>query len=197
MPFEIEGHGWEMLVKRLGLQSRSGGFVRTYGTYQVFREGQEIAALAGHICERTGPGDNTQNGVHDHLRIREGRYPLSTQFGTRYRTDGYTDSEKHPLPGFLLLNTGARTAILVHPGHPPNLYLSSIGCFNPTKPVRADEDMTFMESRARVIKMIESLKAHDPSAFVAGKIGTNTRIADAHMVVDGEPMGKVDEAGMV
>jgi hypothetical protein len=30
MPFDIEGHGWELHVKRLGLQHGSGDLVRTY-----------------------------------------------------------------------------------------------------------------------------------------------------------------------
>jgi hypothetical protein len=29
MPFEIEGHGWELHVKRLGLQRGSNDLVRT------------------------------------------------------------------------------------------------------------------------------------------------------------------------
>ena len=98
------------------------------------------------------------------LRIHEGRYALSTQFGELYRSVGYTNDATHPMPGFLVLGTSARTGILVHPGHPPTLYLSSIGCFNPTKPLKADEHMSFPESRTRVIAMIESLKQHDPDA---------------------------------
>jgi len=189
MPIEIEGKGWELQVKRLGLQHRAGERVRTYGVYQVFIEGQKVPNLFGHICESTGPGDNTKKGKHDHLRIHEGRYSLSTQFGTHYRTVGFSADEKHP-PGFLVLGTGVRTAILVHPGHPPKLYLSSIGCFNPTKPLKAGDFMDFVESRARVIAMIDSLKEHDPDAFVRKR---NTAIKDAFMVIDGEPMTPVDE----
>jgi hypothetical protein len=33
MPFEITGHGWELQVKRLGLQSRDGQPTRTYRVY--------------------------------------------------------------------------------------------------------------------------------------------------------------------
>ena len=149
MPHEIEGHGWELHVKRLGLQHRAGERVRTYGTYQVFIDGEPVTGLFGHICECTGPGDNTAHGKEKHLRIREGRYGLSTQFGKRYRSVGFTKGATHPMPGFRLLGTKVRTAILVHPGHPPKLYLSSIGCFNPTKPLAASQDMAFAESRAR------------------------------------------------
>lgn len=193
MPIEIEGHGWELHVKRLGLQHRAGERTRTYGAYQVFIDGQPVTALSGHICECTGPGDNTANGKKKHLRVHEGRYALSTQFGARYRTTGFTASAKAPMPGFRLLGTQVRTAVLVHPGHPPKLYLSSIGCFNPTKPLKAGDDMDFKESRARVIAMIDSLKEHDPAAFARNKVGRNTPIANAFIVVSGEPMTNVSD----
>jgi hypothetical protein len=191
MPIEIEGKGWEMQVKRLGLQKR-GERVRTYGAYQVFIDGEAVLALSGHICECIGPGDNTKNGKKKHLRIHEGRYALSTQFGKLYRSAGFTRGAQHPMPGFLLLGTTVRTAILVHPGHPPTLYLSSIGCFNPTKPLKANQDMAFAESRARVIALLNSLREHDPAAFARRR---NTAIVGAAIVVDGEPMTPVsDEA---
>jgi hypothetical protein len=197
MPFEIEGHGWELQVKRLGLQHRPGERVRTYGAYQVFIDGEPATSLSGHICECTGPGDNTAHGKKEHLRIREGRYALSTQFGDLYRSVGFTAGPTHPMPGFLLLGTEVRTAVLVHPGHPPHLYLSSIGCFNPTKPLRADQKMDFTESRARVIAMIDSLRQHDPAAFANDEIGNNTPIANAFVVIDGEPMTEVSDGAIV
>jgi hypothetical protein len=91
MPFEIEGHGWELHVQRLGLQHRAGERVRTYGAYQVFIDAVPVMSLFGHICECTGPGDNTAHGKTKHLRIHEGRYALSTQFGRRYRSVDFTD----------------------------------------------------------------------------------------------------------
>jgi hypothetical protein len=197
MPFEIGGHGWELQVKRLGLHHRAGEHTRTYGAYQVFVDGQPANALSGHICECTGPGDNTEHGKEKHRRIREGRYALSTQFGPLYRSVGFTGGETHPMPGFLLLGTQARTDILVHPGHRPKLYLSSIGCFNPTKPIKANQYMSFTESRARVIAMIDSLRQHDPTAFADDKIGDNTAIADAFIVIDGEPMTQVSDEAIV
>jgi len=195
MPFDIEGHGWELKVTRLGLQHR-GEQVRTYGAYQVFIDDAPVPNLAGHICECTGPGDNTQQGKKEHVRIREGRYALSTQFGDHYRSVGFSTDVKHP-PGFLLLGTGARSAILVHPGHPPKLYLSSIGCFNPTGPLKADQDMDFTESRARVIALLDSLKQHDPAAFADNKIGHDTAIANAFIVVDGEPTKPLSDDAVV
>lgn len=188
MPFDIERSGWELLVKRATLQSKPGSRIRTFGSYQVFIDGNPVAGLSGGMCECVGPGDNTRVGKTKHLRIREGRYNLSTQFGQKYRSVGFTDDEEHPMPGFLVLGTEARTAILVHPGHPPNLYLSSIGCFNPTKTLTKTQTMVFAESRARVIAMLDSLKEHDPAAFARSKIGTNTRIRNAKIVIDGEPM---------
>ena len=197
MPFEIQGHGWELHVKRLGLQRRAGERVRTYGAYQVFIDGDPATSLSGHICECAGPGDNTAHGKKDHLRIQEGRYALSTQFGKRYRSVGFTDDATHPMPAFLVLGTQVRTAVLVHPGHPPGLYLSSIGCLNPTKPLRTDQDMSFAESRARVIAMIESLRRHDLGAFASKKIGHNTAISDAFIVIDGEPMTPVSDEAII
>ncbi len=121
MPFEIEGHGWELHVKRLwGLSSTtpwspSGPMV----PIRCSLKAEPVASLSGHICERTGAGDNTAHGEENDLRIREGRYALSTQFGPHYRSVGYTDDATHPMPGFaLLLGTAVRTGILVHPGRP-------------------------------------------------------------------------------
>jgi hypothetical protein len=135
-------------------------------------------------------------GKEQHLRIGEGRYALSTQFGD-YRSVDFTDDATPPMPGFLVLETKARTGILVHPGHPPHLYLSSTGCFNPTKPLKADQDMSFRESRARVIAMLDSLRRHDPTAFAGDRIGHNTEIADASIVIDGEPMTPVSDEAVV
>jgi hypothetical protein len=185
---------WELHVKRLGLQ-RAGERVRTYGAYQVVINGVPDVHLTGHICECTGPGDNTIHGKRNHLRIHEGAYDLSTQFG-HYRTINYTADTSHP-PAVLVLGTDARTGILVHPAHPPTLYLSSIGCFNPTKPVTADQDMDFWDSRDRVIAIIDSLQAYDPSAFTHDKVGTNTPIRGASIIITGEPMTPVPSGEIV
>src|SRR4051812_16764660 len=95
------------------------------------------------------------------------------------------------MPGVALIETGNRTAILIHPGHPtppggpPSSWLSSIGCLNVTRAIRADEDIEFWESRARVIAILDSLRAFAPDAFVAAR---NTPILNAFAVIDGEPM---------
>jgi hypothetical protein len=44
-----------------------------------------------------------------------------------------------------------------------------------------------------VIAMIDSLKQHDPDAFASNKIGHNTAIADAFIVIDGEPTTPVSD----
>jgi hypothetical protein len=186
----ITGRGWELLVTRLGLQSR-GHETRTYSTYQAHRDGMAIANLFGHICECPGLGDNAHSG--NHKRVEAGTYELHTQFG-RYRTMGYSrnlqiEADPH-MPGLLLLPTGHRSGILIHPGHPPDRYLSSIGCFNPTKPLRHADEMDYFESRARVIALIDSLHDFNPDAF---QNGHSRVITGATVVVDGEPMNALPD----
>lgn len=187
----ITGKGWEILVNRLGEQ-RAGAKMRTYGTYQVYIDGQPVADLDGFICETVGPGDNSteDNGK----RIEQGRYPLATQFG-RYRTIGYstntTTAGDAPMPAICLENTGQRSGILIHPAHPPNLYLSSIGCLNPTGPRQTAQDIGFWDSRARVIAFIQSLQHFAPAAF---QHQTATPIANAWAVIDGEPVNLLPDS---
>jgi hypothetical protein len=188
----IAGQGWELLVSRLGVQ-QSGRRKRTYGAYQAFLDGRAIASLAGHMCECVGPGDNLH--AENNKRIEQGRYPLSTQFG-RYRTSGYSQDLQTPgappMPALKLDGTGKRVGILIHPGHPPNLYLSSIGCFNPTGPLTADQTMDFWDSRTRVIALIDSLRGFAPAAF---RNEANTPVPDAFVVVEGEPMIALEDSG--
>ena len=186
----ISGSGWELFVRRLGLH-RLGEQTRTYGAYQVYLDGAPVARLAGFVCECIGPGDNSVPG--NAQRIRQGRYPLSTQFGENYRTIGYSEDMTTPatrrMPGLLLRETHRRTAILIHPGHPPNLFLSSVGCLNLTRALAPNEDMDFWESRARVIALIDNLREFAPTAFVDERI---TPIPNARVVIEGEPMHVLD-----
>ena len=190
----ITGSGWELHIERLGLQHHQG-VTRTYSRYQAHRDGVAIAGLFGHICECIGSGDNSApNGK----RIEAGRYPLSTQFGAHYRTIGFSGNTTPPaghmpatMPGVLLTHTGNRSAILIHPGHPPHLYLSSIGCLNPTKPLAHNEGMDFLESRARVIALIDDLHQFSPGSFHNGQ---TMAIIDAAVVIDGEPMNDFPDA---
>jgi hypothetical protein len=184
----IEGRGWELQVTRLGIQ-RSGARRRTYSTYEVYRDGQADSNLSGHICECIGPGDNSI--ANSGKRIAAGRYPLWTQFG-KYRTIGYSlnmqTSGAPPMPAVRLEGTGNRTGILIHPGHPPKLYLSSIGCLNPTNALAESDLMNFWDSRGRVIALIDDLKGFSPASF---KTETMTRIPNAWAVIDGEPMNEI------
>jgi hypothetical protein len=189
----ILGNGWEFHLQRLGLHA-SGGQTRTYGRYAVFIEGHSVAGLSGFCCECPGPGDNNVAG--NRKRIEQGRYQLATQFGASYRTVGYSTNLVVPaslrMPGILLTGTRNRTAILIHPGHPPNLYLSSVGCLNLTREIAPGEEMDFWESRQRVIALIDSLQAHAPAAFLPSN---NTKIRRAFAVIDGEPMNVLGPAG--
>jgi hypothetical protein len=186
----IAKKGWELHVKRLGIQKK-GSLKRTYGEYQVYIDGKPESGLSGHMCETIGPGDNKKK--NNGKRIEEGTYPLWTQFG-RYRTIGYSEDLQTPganhMPGLLLQGTAARDGILIHPGHPPKLYLSSVGCFNPTNPLSANEVMNFWDSRVRVIALIESLKNLFPKAFLHE---ASTHIEAATVVVDGEPKDEVSD----
>src|SRR5262245_51211001 len=105
----ITGKGWELLVTRLGIH-KSGAKQRTYATYQVFIDGKPVEGLSGHICECTGPGSTKREKPAK--RIPQGRYPLSTQFGTKYQTIGFSTITKppgkKPLPGILLMKTEPR-----------------------------------------------------------------------------------------
>ncbi len=159
--------GWEFRVQRLGLHKRMHQ-VRTYGSYEVFVDGVSAAntdpLLKGNVCETIGPGKNhpAENG----LRIEAGRYQLTTQFGKYvsigFSTDMHIAAEPH-MPGIALTGTGQRVGILIHPGHPkhegddpPVAYVSSIGCFNPTRALTRNDDINFFESRLRVIALINS-----------------------------------------
>jgi len=199
----ITGQGLEFHVLRLG-HHRLGDDVRSYGSYEVFLNGHALppldgVPLSGFVCEAPGPGDNhPPHGQHP--RVEPGRYPLTTQFG-RYRSINYsldTQIAAQPhMPGIAFDHhfTGARTGILIHPGHPANVgdppftYLASIGCFNLTKALQPAEDMEYFDSRARVIALINTLATFAPSAFHNAQgqpILDNTTIPGAFAIVDGD-----------
>jgi hypothetical protein len=98
-----------------------------------------------------------------------------------------------PMPGLLVGDTGDRTEILIHPGHPPDLYLSSVGCLNLTHPLMASQKMDYLESRARVIAIIDSLRAFAPAAFQKDQ---PTSIG-AYVVIDGEPSNLLLDEGEI
>jgi len=180
----ITGQGWEMLITRLVEQEREG-WRRTVGRYQVYRDGVALTDrdMKGQIAETHGPGANQPE--NNGLRIEQGRYPLSTQNGEHYVTIGYKESNdptKYPHPGVELNSTGERTEILLHPGYG---FLASVGCINPcTNLPDADEDITYVSSRRRVISLIQNMQDYCGEAFpdVNGK-----PIPRAFIVIDGDP----------
>jgi hypothetical protein len=178
----IEKSGWELLITRFR-EDNGDGRRRTVGRYQVFHNGAPLAGLSGMCAETRGPGDNSKQG--NNRRIEAGRYPLHTQDGAKYVTIGYQDSTsitKIPRPGLDVGNTNRRVGILIHPGRG---FLSSIGCINPTKSLAGSKaDIDFVDSRTRVIAIIEDMKAFLGSAFPT----KNGRpIPNAFLVIDGEP----------
>lgn len=180
----ITGLGWELLVQRQGLHTRKGS-VRTWGTYAVSIDGEPQAGLQGYMAETIGPGDNAV--LNNGKRIEAGHYPLATQFG-HYVTVGYSTGGTlgvKPMPALLLLGTNKRIGILIHPAHPPNLYISSVGCLNPSAKLTPKQDIDFFDARERVIALINSLRAFQPTAFT--KTQSNA-IPHAAVIIEGEPM---------
>jgi hypothetical protein len=151
----VPGLGWTLQVSRAGEQERNGRR-RTIGEYRIYRDGQPTS-LSGTSVEAKGPGSNLVRG--NGRCVEAGRYPLATQDGDHYRTIGYLvsdDCDLTPKPGVELLDTGARSEILVHPGHG---FLASIGCINLTSDLRSgSDDIPFVDSRDRVIAAINDLR---------------------------------------
>lgn len=182
----IKSEGWEMHTVRKSEQRRAtDGKRRTVGTYQIYHDGvaQTGAAMKGMVAESKGPGANKPAG--NGQRIEEGRYPLFTQDGEKYKTYGYKNSKSptvKPKPGFELKSTGKRSEILVHPGQG---FVASIGCINPcTSLPKASEMIDYVPSRERVITLIENMKGFVGADFpkTNGK-----KIPRAFVAIDGEP----------
>jgi hypothetical protein len=177
----IQGKGWELHIQRSALQRR-GSKIRTVGAYQVFHDGVAQAAFTGGTAEPRGPGDNSVE--NDGLRIEAKSYPLERHAGAHYCTVGYQVSDKpgiHPKPGIGVGDTGKRVGIVVHPGFG---FLSSIGCINICSPLGdALFDISFVNSRDRVIALIDDLKAFAGPRFPQQP----GPIPGAFLVIDGEP----------
>ena len=193
--------GWELRVTRLG-HHRRGSRVRTYGAYEVVLDGIAVPGLSGFVAEAPGPGDNGIEGK-DRLRIEEGAYGLKPHRSDRYRT---TDYEKdlalgpvHPMPAVEISGDAMdeRTDVLIHPGHPAelghsgsetrsDLFLSSIGCLNLTGPLTRDQHMDWVESRAQVVAVLDSLAAWD-----ARRTQNERRFTGARIVIVGEPVAEL------
>ncbi len=182
----ISGKGWELHVTRQAEQRRaSDGKVRTVGRYQLYHDGQMAkgAHASGMAAETRGPGANRPAG--NGRRIQAGTYPLATQAGAKYVTLHYSASlnpRVYPKPGLEVLKTDQRAEILIHPGVG---FLASVGCINPCKSLpSAAEYIDYVPSRARVIALIDDLRAYAGAKFprVNGQ-----PIAGAFVVIDGEP----------
>lgn len=178
----ISGNGWEIFIQRKTTQTRgSDGKIRTVGSYQVFNDGNPIVGLAGTSAESRGMGSNSQKG----RRIAAGRYPLATQDGGKYATIGYNPSKNQSAlrrPGIELLDTGSRSEILIHPGIG---FLASIGCINLCKSLPdASEPISFSGSRARVVAVIDNMRAFLGAGFPS-KDGRP--IPRAFAIIEGEP----------
>jgi hypothetical protein len=154
---------WELRVTRTGQQTRRARR-RTVSRYQVFHDGAAVSGLKGTIAEAKGPGANAPE--NNGRCVEPGTYNLHIQRGESYVTINYTSNLNQaalPRPGLLLLPTGQRTAILIHPGRG---FLSSVGCLNPTNALSsASSDIGFLDSRKRVIAIIDDLKNFLGSSF--------------------------------
>jgi hypothetical protein len=92
------------------------------------------------------------------------------------------------MPPFVVLGTQVRTAVLVHPGRPPGLYLSSIGCLNPAKPLRADQEFSGLSlfTILRLPNRLEELHAlvtpipSTPKLRLGGVSGLQSRSCYGH-----------------
>ncbi len=154
---------WELHIRRTGEQV-AGSKRRTVGVYQVFHNGNPVAGLSGATAETRGPGANAPAG--NNRCIEPGSYNLHIQDGEKYATIGYT-ANTNPAslrrPGLLLLPTGQRVGILIHPARG---FLWSVGCINPAGPLpNAVASIDFLDSRRRVIALIDDLRAFCGSAF--------------------------------
>lgn len=178
----VQGSGWELLIKRIREDSRNGR-LRTVGTYQVFHDGTPAAGFSGTTAETRGPGDNSHAG--NNRCVEPGRYPLRTQDGHKYCTIGFTTNTNSAAlrrPALELTLTGHRSEILFHPGRG---FLSSIGCINPCKGLSGpNADLDFIDSRTRVIAVIDDVKAFLGTSFPANN---DRPIPSAFIVIDAAP----------
>jgi hypothetical protein len=186
----IKREGFEILIERLEEQQGMVGASprrRTVGRYAVFIDGVELIGLWGTIAEQKGPSDSTvQGNLHDR-RVAPGRFPLFTQAGTKYKTIGYKDTPAarqnfaiKPRPGIELMETGARSEILIHPA---SGFLSSEGCIHPSGPLANGSSRIDHagQSRPRVVALIEAMRGFCGTAFPAAN---GHRIPGCWCVID-------------
>ncbi|MFS8037026.1 glucosaminidase domain-containing protein [Xanthobacter sp. AM11] len=190
---QMERRGFVLRLTRTHCErAADASFDRTVSRYAAFFDGAPLPGLSGIAFERQGPGDNSQTGVQAHRRVRAGAYALSTHSGSRtddagvtlYKTIGFTDSTAAgaaPRPSVRLMDTGARSGILFHPGQG---YLWSVGCFNLSRPLGDLGAIEWNDSRTRVIALIDAMRERLGPRFPAAN---NAVIADAVMIIENEP----------
>jgi hypothetical protein len=175
-------NGWELRITRQR-EDKRGTKRRTVGRYQVFRDDSPVTGLSGMIVETKGPGDNSHAG--NNRRIKAGTYPLRSHSGPKYVTFGFTTSTNPTAlkrPALEVGKTAPRRAILIHPGRG---FLSSVGCFNPSKGLaNAAADIDFVDSRSRVIDLIHDLRTFLGETFPPVN---DKEIPLASIVIEGEP----------
>jgi hypothetical protein len=59
------------------------------------------------------------------------------------------------------------------------------------------EERAVFDSGISFLRVHDAGRSHDPAAFANGKIGQNTAIANAFIVIDGEPMTEVSDEAIV
>jgi hypothetical protein len=159
-------NGYVLCIDRIRTERRSGmAYARTVGVYQAYFQGKKIPEISGMVCERQGPGDNTKVGQAEHQRLKAGTYRLFTHAGAsgKYSTLHYSKSTAPggvARPCLRVADTGVREGVLIHPAQG---YLWSIGCLNLTAPLSdARDNINYVESRRRVIALIDNMAATVP-----------------------------------
>ena len=190
--------GFVIHIQRSHTEQRPGKKHRTVGRYQVFFNGQKLDGLEGMSFETWGPGDNSTRGVGNRRRVEAKSYPLFTHFGsktvldingvpkTAFVTHGFTSDERTRIPSMPSLRlggTGARSGVLFHPAEG---WIWSVGCLHLSMPLNGpNSNISYKDSRARVIAVIDAMKAKLGATFPAEN---NQTIPGAKVVIQGEPL---------
>src|SRR5262249_33419507 len=153
------------------------------GELPVFADCSAGPGLSGMDVGTKGSRHKSHGGKHRSLKARP--VPLADPPGPKYATHGFTTSTNPTAlkrPALEVGKTAPRSAILVLPGRG---FLSSIGCFNPSKGLaNAAADIDFADSRSRVIALINDLHAFLGESFPAVN---NKEIPAASIIIEGEP----------
>jgi hypothetical protein len=177
--------GYVVCIDRIRSERRPGkAFDRTVSRYQAYFDRTPVPDIFGMAVERQGPGDNSQTGVDLHRRIAAGTYPLFTHASgasNKYHTIGFpspANVSRRPWPCVGVEDTGHRSGILIHCAAG---YLMSIGCINLTANVTGPQtNLAFSDSWARVVALIDSVKAHLGASFPHGN---NARLPNTSLVI--------------